>query len=522
MLARMESKQDTTQAQLNQRVDQAFQAIQMLAPGVVKSVTVPNVEASTAPVQASTGPAEAVSNEATSHEVARALKAAETQFDVRWQRREAETEKAKESWETNLQKSLNDQWESVMSAQMQRLQEEIASLKEARNQDQKANRRSKNVRGTSSSNTRATSTEVHGDRSTTHPRSSNAIKDDAVPSQVTSGDSVFAAQLQLTLPSLTETKYEKGDVRPKEEQGSRIAKTSGSRVKSRQMEAKSTRAARSEDKEPPKKELRKEPSRQDEDPSEPSSSGESSEEDDSSSDSDSSSDGMQPYTIMVINAKGGNMLRTFTHTLDDFDEKRSLTARRRWWEKFLKMAIQADEDNRIQDEDVACRPKLDVPASVRTNWGRLARDFKREYCKSRVSDSEKYYTMKQYKDETALAFLYHLNLVAERADVKFRKSERRREQHIKRFIKNLTNMSLRSTMQSQRFYKVSDLEYVLKHQEAVNASGGYSTRSPPNRDFRADNVARGGMRQRNSNRAYVAQDDEGADVEQSARLNKMC
>ncbi|OWY93155.1 hypothetical protein PHMEG_00037552, partial [Phytophthora megakarya] len=128
--------------------------------------------------------------------------------------------------------------------------------------------------------------------------------------------------------------------------------------------------------------------------------------------------------------------------------------------------------------------------------------------------------MKQYKDETALVFLYRLNLAAERADVKFRKSERRREQHIKRFIKNLTDISLRSTLQSQRFYKVSDLEYVLKQQEEVNASGSYSTRSPPNRDSRADNVARGGMQQRNSNRAYVAQDDEGADVEQSAQVEQ--
>ncbi|OWZ22124.1 hypothetical protein PHMEG_0003213 [Phytophthora megakarya] len=120
--------------------------------------------------------------------------------------------------------------------------------------------------------------------------------------------------------------------------------------------------------------------------------------------------------------------------------------------------------------------------------------------------------MKQYKDKTALALLYRLNQAAERADVKFMKSERRREQHIKRFIKNLKDMSLRSTLQSQRFYKVSDLEYVLKQQEEVNANGNYSTRSPTNRDFKTDNVARDGMRHRNSNRAYVAEDDEGADV----------
>ncbi|OWY95481.1 hypothetical protein PHMEG_00034505, partial [Phytophthora megakarya] len=159
-----------------------------------------------------------------------------------------------------------------------------------------------------------------------------------------------------------------------------------------------------------------------------SSSGESSEEDDSSSDSDNSSDGMPSYTTMVTNTKGGNMLtlRTFTNTLDDFDEKQSLTARRRWWEKFLNMTIQAGWTEQMKIYEF----KTKMSPAAR-NW------------MGQVSDSEKYYTMKQYKDETALAFLYRLNLAAERADVKFRKSERRREQHIKRFIKNLTDMSLR-------------------------------------------------------------------------------
>ncbi|OWY97323.1 hypothetical protein PHMEG_00032178 [Phytophthora megakarya] len=266
---------------------------------------------------------------------------------------------------------------------------------------------------------------------------------------------------------------------------------SGSRVKSRQTEAKSTGAARSEDKEPPKKELRTKPSRQDEDPSGPSSSGESSEEDDNSSDSDSSSDDMPPYMTMVTNAKGGNMLtlRTFTNALDDFDDKQSLTARRRWWEKFLNMTIQAGwtEQMKIYEFKTKMSPAArnwmgQLGKRVRTNWGRLAREFKCEYCQSRVSDSEKYYMMKQYEDETALAFLYRLNLAAERAD-----------QHIKQFIKNLTDMLLRSTLQSQRFHKVSEVEYVLKLQEEVNASGSYSTRPPPDRDFRADNAARGGM-----------------------------
>ncbi|OWY93078.1 hypothetical protein PHMEG_00037655 [Phytophthora megakarya] len=231
--------------------------------------------------------------------------------------------------------------------------------------------------------------------------------------------------------------------------------------------------------EPPKKELREKPSRQDKDRSEPSSSGESSEENNSSSDSDSSSDGMPSYTTMFLNK---TIQAGWTEQMDIYEFKTKMSPAARNW------------------------------------MGQLGKRFKREYCKSRVSDSEKYYTIKQYKDEKAPVFLCRLNLAAERPDVKFRKSERRREQHIKRFIKNLTDLSLRSTLQSQRFYKVSDLEYVLKQQEELNASGRYSTRSSPNRNFRADNVARGGMRQQNSNRAYVAQDDEGADVEQPTQV----
>ncbi|OWZ17565.1 hypothetical protein PHMEG_0008481 [Phytophthora megakarya] len=204
MLARMESKQDTTQAQLNQRIDQAF-------PGD------PDAGSSA------------------------------------WGRQECLSD---------LQKSLDDQWESGMSTQMQRLQEEITSLKEVRNQDQEAIRSPKNVRGTSSRNIRATSTEVQGIRSTVYSQSSNAIKDDAVHSQDASGDSALAAQLQQTLPSVTEVN----------------------------------------------------------------SSVESSEEGDSSSDSDSSSDGMPSYATMVTNLKEAYMLtlRTFTNALDDFDEKKSL------------------------------------------------------------------------------------------------------------------------------------------------------------------------------------------------------
>ncbi|OWZ07760.1 LOW QUALITY PROTEIN: hypothetical protein PHMEG_00019811 [Phytophthora megakarya] len=403
-------------------------------------------------------------------------------------------------------KGLNDQWESVMSAQMQRLQEEITSLKEVRNQDQKAIRSSKNVRGTSASNTRATSTEVQDVRSTVSPRSSNAIKDDAVHNQDTCGDSAFAAQFQLTLPSTTKTKYEKGNVLIKGEQGSRIAKTNGPRVKSRQTETKSTGAARSEDKEPSKKEPRKKLSRRDEDPQDPAR---------VAGPARRTTAQVTPTARRTACHPTQPWLPTWEHAYSPdvhqrtgcFDEKQSLTARHQWWEKFLNMTIKAGWTDQMNIYEF--KTKM-LPAA--RNWmGQLGKRgtpcsrVQAQILQVGVSDSEKYYTMKLYKDETALVFLYRLNLAAERADVKFRKSERRREQHIKRFIKKLTDMSLRS-MQCQRFYKVSDLEYVLKQQEEVNAS---RTTSP---EVECD--------RRNSNRAYMAQDDEGVDVEQPTQVEQ--
>ncbi|ETO63739.1 hypothetical protein F444_18624 [Phytophthora nicotianae P1976] len=48
-------------------------------------------------------------------------------------------------------------------------------------------------------------------------------------------------------------------------------------------------------------------------------------------------------------------------TLDDFDEKASLTARRRWWERFLNLTIQGG----WSDEMKVYELKLKMPPAVR-------------------------------------------------------------------------------------------------------------------------------------------------------------
>ncbi|POM61315.1 hypothetical protein PHPALM_29688 [Phytophthora palmivora] len=332
-----------------------------------------------------------------------------------------------------------------------------------------------------------------------YPLPGNAIKGHTGERRDIKFDSDLPAeQLQLTLQSLTGTNYAKEDEAVKSEQTPGVKSSSVSRPKSQVRETKPVAPEKTDAKKPAKK--------------------------DSNWSIRVKMEILQGLVLAESQATKATAqatlvlkLRTFTNTLEDFDEKLSLSARRRWWERFLNVIVQGGWTDQMTVYELKTKmsPAIrnwygQLSKHMRTEWSRLSKEFKREYCKSRVSESEKYYTT--FKDETALAFLYHLNLAAERADVRFRKSERRREQHTKRFIKNLT---LKTTLQSQRFRKVSDLEYVLKQQEEVNPSGVHSGRGAQPRDFRADNVARNRPRMNRPNRAYVAQDDEaqGSDTQ---------
>ncbi|POM69688.1 Hypothetical protein PHPALM_14015 [Phytophthora palmivora] len=107
------------------------------------------------------------------------------------------------------------------------------------------------------------------------------------------------------------------------------------------QETKPVAPEKTDAKKPAKKDSNKKYSRQDGDPSGASSGGESSDEGYSSSDS-SSSDEVPAYTTTAAMTHGGSVvtLRMCTNTLEDFDEKLSLSARRRWWERFLNVTVQ--------------------------------------------------------------------------------------------------------------------------------------------------------------------------------------
>ncbi|GMF21522.1 unnamed protein product [Phytophthora fragariaefolia] len=224
-----------------------------------------------------------------------------------------------------------------------------------------------------------------------------------------------AAQLRATLQPMIETKY------AKTETTSKVATTRASRVTARKPESKSTEPTRSELKRSAsRRSSDKKHSGQRGDPSDDSSSPGSSDDDSSDDDSDSSSGGA-PLQVTTTTTLGGTTLafRSYvsSSTLEDFDEDAPLHARRRWWDPFMNLTAQG----RWSDRTNVYELKLKMPPAVRNwigqlsrhdrqDWSRLSRHFKREFCKSKLSEAERYYTMTQRKGEKAPAFLYRLNL----------------------------------------------------------------------------------------------------------------
>ncbi|OWY94210.1 hypothetical protein PHMEG_00036128 [Phytophthora megakarya] len=183
-------------------------------------------------------------------------------------------------------------------------------------------------------------------------------------------------------------------------------------------------------------------------------------------------------------------------SLDDFDEKASLSERTRWWERFQTLAFQGGWSDKMKVYEL----RLKLSSSAR-NW------------RSQLS-LHKYYTMKQRKAEPPLDFLYRLNAAADRADIRYKKSERRREQHVKRFTHRLADSQLKSILKSQRFKSMDDLEYVLKQQEDDWDDDRQGSSSTKAEDFRADNLHQGRFRTKYPGRAYVTQSGDESDSDE--------
>jgi hypothetical protein len=121
------------------------------------------------------------------------------------------------------------------------------------------------------------------------------------------------------------------------------------------------------------------------------------------------------------------------NSLEKFYEKASIGDRKSWWERFLNMTDQGGWTDEVKLSELKMKMSSAVrnwrdqlPKHVQSNWKALSKEFRRKYLKTRTSESERYFTMKQKTSETPLKFLYRLNDAAAKAGIKYWSSGIRR------------------------------------------------------------------------------------------------
>ncbi|EGZ14786.1 hypothetical protein PHYSODRAFT_255205 [Phytophthora sojae] len=209
-------------------------------------------------------------------------------------------------------------------------------------------------------------------------------------------------------------------------------------------------------------------------PSDSDPSSDSSDNDSSSESSDDSSDENPGANLTTAStAQAGTTLLTFrpyinSNTLGEFDTKASLRERVHWWERYANMTAQGGWSTKMRIQELklklsgAARDWFNqLPKHTQRDWKELSSAFRRTYCKARSSYSERYFTMEMKTSESALDFFYRLYSAAGKADIDFRKSSKRLEKHIRRFITKLRDTRLKTSPQGQRFRSIVDLESML-------------------------------------------------------------
>ncbi|GMF28248.1 unnamed protein product [Phytophthora fragariaefolia] len=319
-LARMES----TQSQQSESLHQAFQVIQALAAQassteerITQALEVQARTSEQNPTRATRisvaqPPATSTNIEDIREEEACLAQAhAQAELERRLQQRRSDVEAEQAAWAADLLQRLN--------AQMELFQEKIRALEEARNLDQATIRTLWNVQRIRSRNTPATSSGVQGTQATSGADSATSLKSVTGRSAMypkSSGvitvcvserrdrpiSDLPVAQLQTTLPTLTGLTSD------------------------------------------------------------------SSSSDDDLSDGDSNSlSGEAPVHAPLTTTPNGTTGMTFrpyvsSSTLEEFNEDASLPARRRWWERFLSLAVQSawSGQTKVYELNSRCHPLCEI------------------------------------------------------------------------------------------------------------------------------------------------------------------
>ncbi|KAJ0389798.1 hypothetical protein P43SY_012128 [Pythium insidiosum] len=100
--------------------------------------------------------------------------------------------------------------------------------------------------------------------------------------------------------------------------------------------------------------------------------------------------------------------------------------------------------------------------AARRSWSTLAAAFTKEFCTSRQSEAERYFTLKQRKGETPREHLWRLNAAARKARIPISTPDDLRH-HVSRFIKSLADSDIRVALIGRPFRTLEELERALPH-----------------------------------------------------------
>jgi len=98
-------------------------------------------------------------------------------------------------------------------------------------------------------------------------------------------------------------------------------------------------------------------------------------------------------------------------------------------------------------------------------WDYLKYAFETEFCRTSQSLIERYFSLKQKKNETPRQHLWRLNVAAKKAQMNVVMGEGL-EMHISRFIKTINDADIRKAVAAQSFSHLQELEELLKRLES--------------------------------------------------------
>lgn len=188
--------------------------------------------------------------------------------------------------------------------------------------------------------------------------------------------------------------------------------------------------------------------------------------------------------------------------IEMFDEVASLDDRIDWWERFVHAAAQNRWTSKMRIREFAVRmpptPRHwygQLPKHIRRDWKRLAKEFKKRYCRDSESRLGRYFTLETTSGEMPCQCLYQFNAAALRAGIKLHSLKISHKRHIRLFIRKLNDPWLKSILRDQRIDYVRELEWVLTRYEESSDCGSDSDEDvrpgwyhPGDEDWHADRV----------------------------------